>query len=129
MVAPEFQLVNEVSVAGYLNYMQGIISATQTGVNGATSTTGGDMYADYGNLMALAELPTAANPSKLVDEVNLLLCARQLSNTTTALMTTTVGAMTGTVPNNAASTASNLRNRVYATVLMAMASPEYLVQK
>ncbi len=134
MVAPEFQLVNEVSVAGYLNYMQGTaISATYNPSATPPVNTGGDLFADYANtnnnLIALAESPSAAVPSKLVDEINLLLAARQLSSATTSLITQTVGAMAGTVIGNTTTTASNLRNRVYAAVLMVMASPEYLIQK
>ena len=125
MVAPEFQLVNEVSVAGYLNYMQTIIGTVST----STSSSTADLYPDYTKEIELAEKPSAASPSDLVARLNLLLAGGQLSGATTTLITTTVGAMTGTVVNNATTTATNLRNRVNAAVLMVMASPEYLIQK
>ncbi len=120
-VAPEFQLVNESSVAGYLNYMQGVID---TGIGGAAG-----LLATYTAEIALAESPTAANPSDLVNRINLLLSGGQLSGSTQATITTAVGSMAGTVAGNATSTATNLRRRVCATVLMAMASAEYLIQK
>ncbi len=120
-VAPEFQLVNESSVAGYLNYMQGAID---TGVGGATG-----LVAAYTAEIALAERPSAASPSQLVERINLLLSGGQLSAATVATITTAVGSMAGTVVGNATTTATNLRKRVCATVLMVMASAEYLIQK
>jgi len=120
-VAPEFQLVNESSVAGYLNFMQGVID---TGIGGAAG-----LLAAYTAEIALAESPSAASPSNLVNRINLLLSGGQLAGSTVSTITTAVGSMAGTVAGNAATTATNLRRRVCATVLMVMASAEYLVQK
>jgi uncharacterized protein (DUF1800 family) len=120
-VVPEFQLVNESSVAGYLNYMQ---NAIDTGIGGAAG-----LLAAYTDEIALAESPSAASPSKLVERINLLLSGGQLSSATVSTITTAVGSMAGTVVNNATTTASNLRKRVCAAVLMVMASSEYLIQK
>ncbi len=119
-VAPEFQLVNESSVAGYLNYMQGVIDA---GLNAS------DIKAAYTAEIALAESPTAAAPSNLVNRLNLLMAAGQLSAATVKLITDAVGLMKQTEPASATNTATNLRRRVCAAVLMVMASSEYLVQK
>ena len=118
-VAPEFQLVNESSVAGYLNFMQTTIDTG--GVTG--------LLAAYTAEIALAESPSAAAPGNLVDRLNLLLAAGQLSSATVATLTTAVGSMPGTVAGNATTTATNLRRRVCAAVLLVMASAEYLVQK
>lgn len=120
-VVPEFQLVNESSVAGYLNYMQAVID---TGIGGAAG-----LQAAYTAEVALAESPSAASPSNLVNRINLLLSAGQLSSATVNTITTAVGSMAGTVVNNASATATNLRKRVCAAVLMVMASAEYLIQK
>lgn len=114
-VAPEFQLVNETSVGGYLNYMMSVIS---NGVGDLPS----DIRATYSDEIALAVSPSAAAPSALVERVNLLLCAGQLSPATVSTITTTVGTMAST-------SGSNRLNRVYATVLMVMACAEYLIQK
>jgi hypothetical protein len=57
LVAPEFQIANEPSVAGYVNYMQSVVS------KGA-----GDLKPDYASLM-----PLSGNPPALLDELNLLL--------------------------------------------------------
>jgi uncharacterized protein (DUF1800 family) len=118
-VAPEFQLVTESSVGAYLNYMMGVIG------NGLNS---GDIKAAYTREIELATNPTAGNPTALVDHLNLLLCAGQLSGGTVASIANTVGSMAHVVAS-ATTTATNLRNRVCAAVLMVMACPEYLVQK
>jgi uncharacterized protein (DUF1800 family) len=106
-VAPEFQLVNESSVGGYINYLQNTI---QSGINA-------DIKAGY-----VAELALAGNASALLDRLNLLLCAGQLSAASRSLILTALSAMPS-------STDTNKHNRVYAGVLMVMASADYLVQK
>ena len=110
-VAPEFQLVTESSVGGYLNFMMGVIN---TGLNSS------DINAPYTTELALVLDATA-----LVQRVNLLLCGGQLSAANQALI---INALNAT-PLSAASTAAAKRNRVCAAVLMVMASAEYLVQK
>jgi hypothetical protein len=118
-VAPEFQLVNESSVGGYINFMRNTIDS---GLNSS------DLKAGYATEMALAFSPTAASPSDLVNRINLLMCGGQLSASNAALITNAVGAMAGSVAN-ATTTATNRRNRVCAAVLLVMASAEYLAQK
>jgi uncharacterized protein (DUF1800 family) len=58
LVAPEFQIVHDVSVAGYMNYMR----------NAVTIDTNRDIQQDYS-----AELALADKPADLVDRMNLLL--------------------------------------------------------
>jgi len=106
VVAPEFQIVNESSVVGYVNYMQNAISK---GV--------GDVKADYAAL-----LPMADNVPALVDEINLVLAAGQLgSDSVTLIRNAVAGMATGTDAARA--------NRVYAALTLVMASPEFIVQK
>ncbi|HZY19095.1 MAG TPA: DUF1800 domain-containing protein [Ramlibacter sp.] len=104
---PEFQITNESSVAGYLNFMQNAIAGSSVG----------DVRADYGALLALAPDSRA-----LLDEINLLLAARQLSAPTLAALKTALD----TVP---VATDAGRRNRVQAALLLVLACPEYLVQK
>lgn len=111
VVAPEFQLVTESSVGGYLNYMMGVIDS---GLNS------GDIKAAY-----TTELTLVLDPAALVRRINLLLCAGQLSAST---QTVIVNALLG-VTVNANSSATLKRQRVCAAVLMVMACPEYLIQK
>jgi uncharacterized protein (DUF1800 family) len=118
MVAPEMQIIGEPSVTGYLNYMQGVIP------NGAG--TNRDILPDYS-----AELALAAQPALLVDRVNLLLMAGQMSTTLRnqilgALNAITIPAATTT---NSATVDTARKNRVYMAIYLSMASPEYLAQR
>jgi uncharacterized protein (DUF1800 family) len=125
-VAPEFQIVNESSVGGYLNYMQGVIrngihvNAPDQPNSGSNASNGYDITAAY-----TGELALVSDAAALVRRLSLLLCAGQLAASTQALI---VDALNAT-PVTAASTDSIKRNRVAAAVLMVMASAEYLVQK
>ncbi|MEO7548170.1 MAG: DUF1800 family protein [Ramlibacter sp.] len=109
-VAPEFQIVTESSVGGYLNYMQ---NAIRNGV-------GADLQPAY-----TAELALVADAAALVARLNLVLAANQLSAGTVATIVAALNATAITASSNDAAR----RNRVAAAVLMVMASAEYLVQK
>jgi uncharacterized protein (DUF1800 family) len=111
LTAPEFQLTNESSVAGYLNFMQACIT------NGVNSANGGLAPPAYTQELALAN-----DPAALVKRLNLLLCAGQLSTATQATVRDAIATI------SAANNAGAL-NRVQAAVLLTMASPEYLIQK
>ena len=111
MVAPEFQLVNETSVGGYLNFMQN---------NVLPKSTGRDVNAAYAGELALV-----LDPAALVQRLNLLLSANQLPAATQALI---VGALASPAVTDKSTDAVKL-NRVYAAVLLVMASPSYLIQK
>lgn len=110
-VAPEFQLVNETTVGAYLNFMQ---SAIQNGFNNK------DVIPTYA-----AEKALVLEPAKLVQRLNLLMTANQLPADTLKLITDALAQPAVT----ATSTDAVKANRVYAAVLMVMASAEYLIQK
>ena len=124
--APEFQLVNESSVSGYLNYLQGVIrngiyvNAPDVPNNTSNATNGFDITASY-----TAELALVLDAAALVRRLSLLLCAGQLSPATQSLI---VNALNAT-PVTATSNDSVRRDRVAAAVLLVMASSEYLIQK
>jgi len=103
LVAPEFQITNEQSVVAYVNYMYGLIA------NGT-----GDVKADYTAILTLA-----ADSKALVDEINLVLAAGQLS-------AATVTAIRGAVDSVSATATNGPINRVGIAILLTMASPEYL---
>jgi uncharacterized protein (DUF1800 family) len=109
LVAPEFQITHEISVAAYANYMQGVIQ------NGAG--TGSDVRADYTALNNLAD-----NADALVARVNLLLTGNALSSATVASIRDAVNAVPITAANARA-------NRTWLAIYLVMISPEYLVQK
>lgn len=110
MVAPEFQLVNETSVGGYLNYIQGVIGSTSNDVRSTYPT----------------EMGLVMDASALVDRLNLLLCANQLDPAATVNL---IKGALGTPALTASSNETARLNRVRAAILMVMASPEYLIQK
>lgn len=101
LVAPEFQITNEISVVGYVNYMQSVVN------NGLT-----DLKSDYAELTALA-----ADSQGLIDRINLVLAAGQLSTATAAQIKTAVDSST------------NTNNRIAIALLLTMAAPDYLAQK
>lgn len=103
VTAPEFQLCNESTVAGYLNFMQSL-------VNGGI----GDMKPDY-----TADLALAADAASLVKRQASLLGG--VSDATLATITTAVGTI-------AATTDAGKLNRVKAGWLL-LASPDYQIQK
>ncbi|MBJ6121642.1 DUF1800 domain-containing protein [Sphingomonas mollis] len=106
LVAPEFQITNEQSVVGYVNYMYGLVA------NGA-----GDAKADYTDILL-----KAADTAALVDEVNLLLAAGQLSATTLAAIRTAVDSV-------AATATGGPTNRVGIAIMLTLAAPEFLTVK
>lgn len=123
LVAPELQVVDEVSVAGYLNTMQTTVDA---GIGGtATGFSGRDVRTTYPSEVALANDVPA-----LIDRVNLLLMAGQMSSGLRTRITTAVTAV-GIPGGTATQTQINaaLLNRTKLAIFMAMASPEYLAQR
>ncbi len=104
--APEFQLANESSVVGYVNYMQRAVSK---GI--------GDVQADYSSL-----LPLAGDAGALVGEINTVLAAGQLSAATLSLIAGAVNAMP-------AHSDAALHNRVYAALTLVLAAPEFIIQQ
>lgn len=110
--APEFQLTNETSVAGYLNYMQGVIAWGAYG-----SSTSKLWVETYTREMALVN-----DAAALVDRLNLLLAAGQLSPATVATIRDALAAIN---PNSDWAR----KQRVWSAIALVMACPEYLVQK
>ncbi|WP_277596073.1 DUF1800 domain-containing protein [Roseateles puraquae] len=106
VTAPEFQLCNETTVAGFLNFMQ---TALQNGV--------GEVKANY-----TAEIALAADATALVNDIGLRLAGGTLSSATTTAIATAVASI-------AATTDAGKLNRVLASILLVMASPEYQIQK
>jgi uncharacterized protein (DUF1800 family) len=112
LVAPEFQIVNEVSVAGYINFMVSVIGS----VNGVNN----DVKATY-----TPELAIVSDTAALLNRLSLLLSGNQLTDTTKA---TIKAALDATTVTDTSSLAEKQR-RVYLATLLVFASPDYLVQK
>ena len=133
LVAPEFQLVHDVSVAGYMNYLRSWVTPSDTR----------DIQLDYA-----AELALADRPAELVARMDLLLFGGQLPD---ALRTQLVAAVasrsvpapvypaaptpaSGAAPapqiaTNQAAIDAAKRDRVCLAVYLSMVAPDYLVQR
>lgn len=125
--APEFQLVNETTVGGYLNFMQDVIErgirCPEPGVPQAAYTNYQyDVKATYSRELSLVTDATA-----LVRHLSLVLTAGQIApdSANEQLMVNALNATTVT----ASSSADVKLRRVWAAVLMIMACPQYLIQK
>ena len=117
LVAPEFQNTNEVSVAGYLNYMK------DKWVRAAPTR---DIQPDLTPLLPLVEDVPA-----LVDRMNLLLMSGQM---TTALQDQITAAVQGrAIPvgngKNQADIDTAKSDRVRIALMLTIASPDFLIQK
>lgn len=105
-LAPELQITSEVTVAGYLNFMQTVV---RSGLADAVP-------------IYTTELGLVSDVNALTDRLNLLLAANQLSAATLATIRTALSAVSVT-------TDAGKLNRVLAGIWLVMAAPEYLVQK
>jgi uncharacterized protein (DUF1800 family) len=108
LVAPEFQIHNESSIVGYVNYLSDWI---------VSNFGGGDIKPDYSEL-----LPLASDSQALIDWLNLRLCANQLGADTVALIKASIDK----VPVTNSSADGDKLNRIYGAIFMTMISSEYL---
>lgn len=112
MVAPEFQLVNETTVAAYLNFMQQVIRG-----KGARSNDVKPLYA--------AEIAIAHDRPALLDRLDLLLTGNQLMAATRSEI---LGVLNG-ITVTEASPEQNKLDMIYIAVMLVMASYDYLIQR
>jgi uncharacterized protein (DUF1800 family) len=108
-LAPEFQILNETTTAGYMNFMQGV---TRVGIRDVRPT-----YADL--------LPIAHDVQQVVAWLNLRLTANQMSNDSL----TTIQNVLNLFAITQASTNDNKLNMLATACFLFLISPEYLVQK
>ena len=117
LLSPEFQGVDEVTVVGYLNTIQGAIG------NGIGTST--DIQSTYAGEIAVANDATA-----LADRMNLLLLYGQMTSTQRQRLIDSINGVA--IPGGTATQAqinAALLNRAKIAVMLTMASPEYLVQR
>lgn len=112
MVAPEFQIVDETSVAGYINFMDSTIDGRGSWMR--------DVKARY-----TEELKIAHDAVALLDRLDLLLTGKQLRQST---RDTILPAMTAVNVTEASDEATKLQ-RIHTAVFLVMVSNDYLVQK
>lgn len=145
--APEFQLVNETTTGGYINFMQGRIRSGIRVNNPSvalpeyvSNTDALDFEGDYSSLLALINNATITDAEAqrvsqaITEHINVLLCAGQLSAGTATTITAALKAamlQSGKRITSASTTQMDTlrRDLVAAAVLMVMACPDYLIQK
>ncbi len=131
VVAPELQLAQETSAAGYVNFMRDGISlgfGANNGVVGGVTLNRRDLRLDYSAEQALADQPSA-----LVDRIGAKLLGGAMPQALKAEVEGAVGkitipALNAAKTNQAAIDAAKL-NRVYAAIFLTVVSPEYQVEK
>jgi uncharacterized protein (DUF1800 family) len=104
--SPEFQITNESSVVGCVNYLQRAVAGSVA-----------DLTPDYSSLAAIAD-----DANALFDELNLVLAANQLGATTVTALATAVATM-------ASGTDTTRSARINAALVLVLAAPETIVQK
>jgi uncharacterized protein (DUF1800 family) len=113
--APEMQMTNVSSVVGYINYMQNAI--------GATATAGPDLFSSYATEMSLA-----ATPDQLLNRINQMLMAGQMSSTLYNQILSAVTSIPIPAGDQNAINAA-LLNRVQTAIYLTMASADYCAQQ
>jgi uncharacterized protein (DUF1800 family) len=125
LVAPELQIVNETSVAGYVNYMRDSIGAG-VGRSAGDNLGGRDLQViDY-----RVELAMAGDAPKLVDLVTTRLTYGAVG---AARRTEIINAVNSIAVSGAGMSAADIdkakRQRINAAILLTMTAPEFVVIK
>ncbi len=107
LVAPEFQITHETTATGYVNFVTRLV---ERGFGWNESTIRGDYT---------RELTLASNPPALMDHLNRVLVAGQMSADTRQTILTAVQAIPVT----------DARKRVHTAIALTMIAPDYIVQK
>jgi uncharacterized protein (DUF1800 family) len=111
LVAPEFSLISETTLADYQTYLVARISSPLESGSPAPAY--------------LKEMDLVLDPMALLQRLNLLLAAGQVSQASLAQMAKALEQ-----PSVVATSESAVKlNRVCAAILLLMSSPEYLIQK
>ncbi|KPF70053.1 hypothetical protein IP84_04210 [beta proteobacterium AAP99] len=126
LTAPEFQIVHETSVVGYMNFMR---NAVQNGIGGrATGATRNDIQPNY-----TAEIALAERPDDLVNRLDMLLTGGSMTTANKqiirdAINSVAIPALAANGSNQAQVDAAKL-TRARLGVYLTLASPEFLIQK
>jgi uncharacterized protein (DUF1800 family) len=128
LAAPEMQITHESSVAGYVNFMRGVVQngVGRRGVN--YNAPRNDVQVNWANELALFD-----KPAELVQRMDDLLLGGRMSSALEADIVQAVESIN--VPalradgSNQSQVDTAKRNRVQAAAFLTLASPEFIVQK
>jgi uncharacterized protein (DUF1800 family) len=125
LTSPEMQIVQEVSVRGYYEFMRLAVDQG-VGSNAPAPATGRDIRTTY-----TAEVALADKPDQLVERMNSILMYGQMSATMKAALTGAVNSVT--IPSGANVTQAQIDtaklNRVKIATYLTVASPEFMTLK
>lgn len=127
LAVPELQISHETTAAGYVNYIRDAVSAG-LGPNPGAPTNRRDVQPNFSAELALADKPTAANPTELVERIN----SKLMYGTMPAALKTQIATAVGSIAirtNTQANTDADKRTRVNAAIFLTLVSPEFQVQK
>ena len=114
MMAPEFQILTEPAIVGYVNFMHKTVNNGDS--LGPASKSVGYLKADYSRYQAMA-----SNPTELLNTLTLYLAPHAFS----AAQISAMAQMLASIPNDEV----GLKKRVYTAVLLIMCVPDYLIQR
>jgi uncharacterized protein (DUF1800 family) len=128
LVAPELQITTESSVAGYANFMMGVVQRG-VGLKGLLGTASrNDVQPDFTAATNLAD-----DSAALVGDVTARLIGDAVDASLKTQIQVAVDSIVIPAPNkdgtNGPQIANAKHNRVMTAILLALASPEYVVQK
>ena len=114
LLAPEFQILTEPAIVGYVNFMQKTVNNGES--VGPAGTPVGALRADYEPYLDMAN-----NPTELLNTLTLYLAPHAFS----AAQINAMANMLAAIPT----TTDGLKKRVYSAVLLIMCIPDYLIQR
>ncbi len=118
--APEFQITHETTATGYTNFIAD--KAERETTRFKAGYVNDSSYRDFLATSYAAQMPLADRPELLVDQLNLVLMAGQMSPVMRARVLRGISAVVG-------NDETNRMKRVSSAVTLIMASPEYVIQK
>jgi len=129
LTTPEFQITSDTTTAQQMNFLAGGILGNASNTNCFTSFASGNgaIVLDIKPYMTTGYTSNAGVPS-LVDALNTLLCAGQLSGGAKEKIVSYV-ANTSNFPLSAIPTQTQMRERVRAVIHLIVISPEYTIQR
>jgi len=129
LVAPELQLANEVSAAGYVNFMTQFMwgGAGTRGYNNMAARQDVQLNATIDATDPL--LPLTDSPSAFVEEINQRLLWGTMSSQLKRELIETVAGITWGANPNPTDILNVRRERLWSTLLLTTVSPEFLVQR
>jgi uncharacterized protein (DUF1800 family) len=130
LTTPEFQLTSDTEAILQMNFIEGGLLGNGNNTNGLTSYPGGGgaIVLDLGPWMTQG-YTSDANIGSLVDALNSLLCADQLSSGARTYIVSHVGTTANYAYTAASPTMVQMRDRARAVLHLILNSPDYTIQR